>query len=87
MLNPESVMLNLFQHLFRAGLVQHLTKSRTYQTLKRVQSDPLGLFTRPSGIIIQSIECPNTMSTTQTANNTCCVWAIRSSFCDSGTIR
>jgi len=24
MLNPESVMLNLFQHLFRAGLVQHL---------------------------------------------------------------
>jgi hypothetical protein len=23
MLNPESVMLNLFQHLFRAGSVQH----------------------------------------------------------------
>jgi hypothetical protein len=24
MLNPESVMLNLFQHLFRTGSVQHL---------------------------------------------------------------
>jgi hypothetical protein len=26
MLNPESVMLNLFQHLFRAGLFQHKNK-------------------------------------------------------------
>jgi len=32
-------MLNLFQHL---------TKSGTYETLKRVQGDRLGLFTRPS---------------------------------------
>jgi hypothetical protein len=47
MLNPASVMLNLFQHLFRAGLVQHLTKSRVYETLKQVQGDRLGLFTRP----------------------------------------
>jgi len=31
-------MLNLFQHL---------TKSWTYETLKRVQGDRLGLFTRP----------------------------------------
>ena len=38
MLNPESVMLNLFQHLFRAGLFQHL-KSMHYETLKRVQGD------------------------------------------------
>ncbi len=34
MLNPESVILNLIQNLFRAGLIQHLTKSRTYETLK-----------------------------------------------------
>jgi hypothetical protein len=32
-------MLNLFQHLTRLG---------TYETLKRVQGDRLGLFTRPS---------------------------------------
>jgi len=32
-------MLNFFQHL---------TKSWTYETLKRVQGDRLGLFTRPS---------------------------------------
>jgi hypothetical protein len=32
-------MLNLFQHL---------TKSWTYETLKRVQGDRLRLFTRPS---------------------------------------
>jgi hypothetical protein len=29
MLNPESVMLNLFQHLFGAGLFQHPVKSRS----------------------------------------------------------
>jgi hypothetical protein len=40
MLNPESVMLNLFQYLFRAGLIQHLTKSRTYETLKSLDPDP-----------------------------------------------
>jgi predicted transcriptional regulator len=34
MLYPESVILNLIQNLFRAGLIQHLTKSRTYETLK-----------------------------------------------------
>ena len=33
------------------NLVQHLTKSRAYETLKRVQGDTLGLFTRPSLII------------------------------------
>lgn len=27
MLNPESVILNLIQNLFRAGLFQHLIKS------------------------------------------------------------
>ena len=36
-------MLNLFQHL---------TKSGTYETLKRVQGDRLGLFTRPSLMVI-----------------------------------
>ena len=34
-------MLNLFQHL---------TKSWTYETLKQVQGDRLGLFTSPSRI-------------------------------------
>ena len=42
MLNPESVILNhalnlfhgLVQNLFRAGLFQHLGKSRDYETLK-----------------------------------------------------
>jgi hypothetical protein len=47
MLNPESVMLNLFQHLFRAGLFQHLIKSRCYQTLNQVQGDNMGLFQQP----------------------------------------
>ena len=28
--------------------VQHLMKSTTYETLKQVQGDKLGLFTRPS---------------------------------------
>jgi len=32
------------------NLIQHLTKSRTYETLKQVQGDKLGLFTRPSRI-------------------------------------
>ncbi len=39
MLNPESVM-KLFQHLFRAGLFQHLIKSMTYETLKSLDPDP-----------------------------------------------
>ena len=30
------------------NLIQHLTKSRPYETLKQVQGDRLGLFTRPS---------------------------------------
>jgi hypothetical protein len=30
------------------NLIQHLTKSKTYETLKQVQGDRLGLFTRPS---------------------------------------
>jgi len=33
------------------SLVQHLTKSSTYETLKQVQGDKLGLFMRPSIII------------------------------------
>jgi len=46
--NPESVILNSVQNLFRAGPVQHLTESRTYQTLKQVQGDKSGLSTGPS---------------------------------------
>jgi hypothetical protein len=38
MLNPESVILNLVQNLFRAGLVKHLIKPIN-QTLKQVQGD------------------------------------------------
>jgi hypothetical protein len=30
------------------NLIQHLTRSRTYETLKQVQGDKLGLFTRLS---------------------------------------
>jgi hypothetical protein len=30
------------------NLVQHLTESMTYETLKQVQGDRLGLFTEPS---------------------------------------
>jgi len=30
------------------NLIQHLTKSRAYETLKQVQGDKSGLFTRPS---------------------------------------
>jgi hypothetical protein len=40
MLNPESVMLNLFQHLFRAGLIQHLVYSVGYKTMKSLDTDP-----------------------------------------------
>ncbi len=32
------------------NLVQHLNKIGTYETLKQVQGDKSGLFTRPSGI-------------------------------------
>ena len=45
MLNPESVMLNLFQHLFRAGLFQHLfgamnlEASLRFESLRQVQGD------------------------------------------------
>jgi len=39
MLNPESVILNLVQNLFRADLFQHLIKSTCSETLKRVQGD------------------------------------------------
>ena len=37
------------------NLIQHLTKSRTYETLKQVQGDKLGLFTRPSDLDIKII--------------------------------
>jgi len=53
MLNPESVMLNLFQHLFRAGLFQYLIKSRAYETLKQIQGNKSGLFTKPSKILVR----------------------------------
>ena len=39
--NAENVMLNL---------VQHLTKSGTYETLKQVQGDKSGLLTRTSNL-------------------------------------
>ena len=39
MLNPESVILNSVQNLFRAGPVQHLSESRTYETLKSLFPD------------------------------------------------
>jgi hypothetical protein len=35
------------------NLVQHLMKSTTYETLKQVQGDKLGLFTRPSNFRFQ----------------------------------
>jgi len=35
------------------NLVQHLTKSRTYETLKQVQGDRLGLFTSSSTVEIE----------------------------------
>ena len=38
------------------NLIQHLTKSRTYETLKRVQGDRLGLFTRPSNLNLEILE-------------------------------
>ncbi len=34
------------------NLIQHLTKSKTYETLKQVQGDKLGLFTRQTTIQI-----------------------------------
>ena len=54
--NPESVILNSVQNLFRAGPVHHLIESRTYETLKQpmkqvqgmVQGDESGLSTGPS---------------------------------------
>ncbi len=33
MLDPESVILNLVQNIFRAGLFQHLNNSMCYETL------------------------------------------------------
>jgi hypothetical protein len=35
------------------NLIQHLTKSRTYETLKQVQGDKAGLFTRPLDLRFQ----------------------------------
>ncbi len=35
MLNPECVILNLVQNLFRAGLFQHLIKIICYETLNQ----------------------------------------------------
>jgi len=39
-------------------LVQNLTKSETYGTLKQVQGDKLGLFTRPSTHSLSKIPHP-----------------------------
>jgi len=39
--NPERVILNLIQNLFRAGLFRHLTESNNNETLK---SQTLNLF-------------------------------------------
>jgi hypothetical protein len=36
------------------NLIQHLTKSRTYETLKQVQGDKLGFFTRPSNMNLKN---------------------------------
>jgi hypothetical protein len=33
------------------NLIQHLTESRTYETLKQVQGDKSGLFTGPSSLL------------------------------------
>jgi len=35
------------------NLIQHLTKSRTYETLKQVQGDKSGLFARASQLAFQ----------------------------------
>ena len=43
LLNPESVILNLVQNLFRAGLFQHFMKSTDYETLKSLDPE----FDRP----------------------------------------
>ena len=39
LLNPESVILNLVQNLFRAGLFQHFMKSTDYETLKSLDPE------------------------------------------------
>ena len=41
-------MLNQVLNLIQDLRFQHLTKSGIYETLKRVQGDRLGFFTRPS---------------------------------------
>jgi hypothetical protein len=43
MLNPESVILNSVQNLFRAGPFEHLKPSRTYETLKRPMKQVQGM--------------------------------------------
>jgi ABC-type methionine transport system permease subunit len=42
------------------NLIQHLTKSRAYETLKRVQGDTLRLFTRSSILILSHYICLGT---------------------------
>jgi hypothetical protein len=34
------------------NLIQHLKKSRNYETLKQVQGDKSGPFTRPSNLLL-----------------------------------
>jgi hypothetical protein len=41
------------------NLVQHLTKSRNYETLKRVQGDKLGLFKKPFFIELKNLGIAN----------------------------
>ena len=43
MLNPESVILNLVQNLFRAGLFQHLLEISYLETLKRPMKQVQGM--------------------------------------------
>ena len=56
------------------NLVQHLTKSMCYETLKQVQGDKSGLFTRPSRLG-QFINCPYRLRLKEYEN--CSVWKRR----------
>ncbi len=45
-LNPERVILNLIQNLLQRGLIQDLTNSNLYETLKQVQGDKIVIATQ-----------------------------------------
>jgi hypothetical protein len=44
MLNPESVILNLFQNLFRAALLNASSSNYIFETLNQVQRDKQALY-------------------------------------------